>query len=166
MVWESPVEDGQGRSGPGFGHRPCLSSGRAMARRSHRSEYAAEWKDAFCLCAAFCANAGFSQLRRFTLGFSQLRRFTQGKWIRVKRQHEARARTRGVCVRHAHVCVCVCDRVLRWRTGSQPGFLSSPGTGLRCPSRHWWLCLRVVGVSGETLASFVASLVEVPLFET
>ena len=158
MVWESPVEDRQGRSGPGFGHRPCLSSGRAMARRSHRSEYAAEWKDAFCLCAAFCANAGFSRLRRFT----------QGKWIRVKRQHEARARARSVCVcvRHAHACVCVCDRGLRRRTGSQPGFLSSPGTGLRCLSRHWWSCLRVVGVSCGTFASFGASLVEVPLFET
>ena len=126
MVWESPVEDGQGRSGPEFGHKPCLSSGRAIARRSHRSEYAAEWKDAFCLCAAFCANAGFSQLRRFTLGFSPLRRFTQGKWIRVKRQHEARARARGVCVRHAHACVCVtgsCDGEL----GRSPAFSLHPG---------------------------------------
>ena len=74
----------------------------------------------------FCANAGFSRLRRFTLGFSRLCRFTQGKWIRLKRQHEARARARGVCVRHAHACVCVtgsCDGEL----GRSPASSLHPG---------------------------------------
>ena len=146
MVWESPVEDGQGRSGPGFGHRPCLSSGRAMARRSHRSEYAAEWKDAFCLCAAFCANAGFSRLRRFTLGFSRLRRFTQGKWIRVKRQHVARARARSVCVcasgMRMRVYVCVtgaCDGEL----GRSPAFSLHPGLA----------CVACLGTGGRACGS-------------
>ena len=114
----------------------------------------------------FRANAGFRLKRRFTLGFRLKRRFAQGKWVRVKRLHEARARARSVCASGMRMRVCVCDRGLRRRTGSQPGFLSSPGTGLRCLSRHWWSCSRVVGVSGETFCRFGASLVEVPLFET